>query len=653
MALPRRAEPGVHALLWVIASVLLATAAPARAAPGARAAEGGAPAGGGALKLSARPTRLVLGQDGTAELRIWAPPEVEELTLSASAGRVEGIRRLPNGGFAARYRPPAERFPQVAIIAATARGAAGPLDGWMALPLYGQGDAKVRASPGQSITLRIGDRAFGPRIVGEDGLAVIPVVVPPGVHEAHHGFRPIDLHVPETPLVHAVALRATVQADRQEQVRVVAYVVAPHGAARRGDVPVVEPSRGSVSVSAREAGAYEVLWTLPPGPAGEERLAVRLAGAPASKALVRVGVVPGRAAAVALAFDREAFVADGDAPAEVVVTARMVDAAGNPTPGGAVTLGAEGGTISRPVERAPGVHEARLVVPQKFGSRREVLVTARAEAEGLSGSRALPLLPGPPASARVEERVIVADGVREATLRATVQDRYGNPVTQAPVVTAARGKVLEVAPAGEGVYRVRYLPPMVAARSEDSLAFAAGDVRSRKTLVLVPPRGRDGLLLAAGVAAGRGGALGPRVGLALERDLASAPAGLLLSLRLEAEWMGQRRRRELAGDGEEVEITSSAGGLLAGVSARRELGGLTAWVAGSAGLVLESSRPGDAGAAPGGRLSLGLGRPQQRGMPFVEAALLAAGRGALPAFTFSVGVRLGRERSHGDDPDRR
>ncbi|WP_242343141.1 hypothetical protein [Anaeromyxobacter terrae] len=650
MALPRRAEPGLRALLCVVAGVLLATAAPAHAARAVRVAEGGTPAGGGALRFSAEPSRLLLGRDGSAELRIWAPPEVEELSVSASAGRVDGVRRLPNGGFAARYRPPAERFPQVAIIAATARGAAGPLDGWIALPLLGQGDARVRASPGQTISLRIGDRTFGPEVAGEDGLAVIPVIVPPGVREAHHGFRPIDLHVPETPLVHAVAHRATVQADRQEQVRVVAYVVAPHGAARRGDVPVVEPSRGSVSVSPREAGAYEVLWTLPPGPAGEERLAVRLAGAPASRAIVRVGASPGRPAAVALAFDREAFVAGGDS-AEVVVTARVVDAAGNATQGGAVALGAVGGTLSRPVERAPGVHEARLVVPQKFGSRREVLVTARAEAEGLSGSRALPLLPGPPAVARLDERVVVADGLREATLRVTVQDRYGNPVATAPAVTAARGKVLEVAPEGEGVYRVRYLPPAVEARSEDALALTAGGVRSRGSVVLVPPRGRDGLILAAGVAAGRGDALGPRAGLALERDTALAPAGLMLSWRVEAEWMGLSRRRA-TGDGQDP-IASNVGGLLAGVSARRELGGLAAWVTGSAGLVLESSRPGDGGAAPAGRLSVGAGWPQRGGVPFVEASVLAAGRGALPAFALSLGVRLGRERSHGDDPDRR
>lgn len=613
---------------------------------------GGAPAAGGALQVSAEPARLVLGRDPGADLVIQVPPEIEAISVSASAGRIEGVRRLPAGGFAARFRPPDERFPQVAIIAVTAHGPSGPLDGWLAIPLSGQGDARVRASPGQTITLRIGDRTFGPGVAGEDGLAVIPVVVPPGVREAHHGFRPVDLHVPETTLVHAVAHRATVQADRAEQVRVVAYVVAPHGAARRGDVPVFEPSRGSVSVSPREAGAFEVVWTLPPGAVGEERLAVRLAGAPASKALVRVGAQPGPPATVALSFAPDAAVPAGDARPEVVVTARVVDAAGNTTAGGPLEVGADAGELSRTVERAPGVYEARLEVPRRFGGRREIQVTARGDAGKLSGARALPLVPGPPASARVERRVLVADGSREASLRVVVLDRHGNAVTSVPAVTAALGRVLDVALDGEGASRVRYLPPAVEWRSEERLALEVGSVRAEGTVVLVPPRSRDAVIVAAGVAAGRAGALGPRAALAVERDAALAPLGLDLSWRLEAEWTSLGRRSSPDDGGPRSALTSRAGALLLGASVRRELGAVTAWASGSAGLVYEASSPGERGAAPAGRLALGLGWPQRRGVPFVEASLLAADRGALPVFALSAGFRFGWGESRGDDPDR-
>jgi len=273
---------------------LFLSAAGALVAPRAPFAEEPPPAGGGALRMVADPPRLGFAYE-EAELRVAAPDAIEELSFTASAGHVEGIRRLAGGGFVARYRPPPERVPQVALVAVTARTARGLEDGWIAIPLSGEGSARVRGEPGSEITLRIGDQSFGPQRVGPDGIAVVPVVVPPGVREGYQGFRPIDLNVPETPLLHAVQDRTSVLADREETVRIVAYLVAPHGAARSGELPVLEPSRGTVTMAEREAGAFAVTWTLPPGPPGEERLAIHVPGAPASRAVLHVeaeAVVP-------------------------------------------------------------------------------------------------------------------------------------------------------------------------------------------------------------------------------------------------------------------------------------------------------------------------------------------------------------------------
>jgi hypothetical protein len=282
------------------ASLALALSVPlaAAAAAGAHAEEPPA-AGGGALRIRAEPARLELGTEGSAELRVAAPADVRELSFSASAGRVEAVRRLPEGGFTARFRAPAERVPQVAIVAAVARTPSRFEDGWIAIPLSGTGDARVPGAPGEEITLRVGERTFGPRKAGPDGMAIVPIVVPPGVREAHQGFRPIHLRVPDKPLLHAVQDRTVVRADREEEVRAVAYVVAPHGAARRGDVPVFEPSRGTVAVREREAGAFEVAWMLPPAPPGEARLTIRLPGAPSSRAVLAVSVAAGAPTLVA------------------------------------------------------------------------------------------------------------------------------------------------------------------------------------------------------------------------------------------------------------------------------------------------------------------------------------------------------------------
>jgi hypothetical protein len=639
-----------------VAGLALAAGVPARAA----VEEPFTPASGGALRLSAEPSRLLLGQDAAADVHVATPPEVDEVSITTSAGRIEGVRRLPTGGFAARLRVPAERYPQVAIVAAVAQTPRGPLDGWLAIPLFGQGDARVRAAPGSKITLRIGDRSFGPRIAGKDGIAVIPVVVPPGVREAHHGFRPIELHVPETPLVHAVADRTTVLADRPQHVRVLAYVVAPHGAARRGDVPAFEPTRGSVAVSAREPGAFEAVWTVPPGLAGEERLAVKLPGSPPSRALVKLGTVPGPPVTVAVSFDREAVVAGDEA--EVVVSARVLDAAGNVT-AGSLDLRADAGDLGDVKEASPGAWQARLRVAPRFEGRREVVVAALAPGVGIAGSRALPLRPGAAASISLGERVVVGDGERESTVDVAVLDRFDNPVAVAPKVGAELGKVVAVVPGDDGAYRVRYVGPHVHERVEDRLTVEAGGVKAEGTLVLVPPRSTVGAIASFGVAAGlSGGPVGKRFAFAVERD-EKTRHGLELSSRVELELLAfEGRAHEVVRGATDpgARATARVAALLAGVSARRDLrAGPTLWGTFGAGLAFSRARGAgsdDSGVGPAARLAFGAGWRQRRMMPFLEASLLAVGQAPLeivPAVAITGGIRFDLETSHGDHPDRR
>lgn len=619
------------------AAILVASLA--TPAGGARAQDPGTPSAGGAVRISPDPPRLLLGRDSAAELRITTAADVEDLQLSASAGRIEGLRRVA-GGYAARYRAPAERYPQVAIVSAVARTPRGTEDGWVALPLSGQGDARVRATPGQEITLQIGDRRFGPRRAGEDGLAVIPVVVPPGVREAHHGFTPIDLHVPETPLVHAVLDRGVVFADRQERVRVLAYVVAPHGAARRGDVPVFEPSRGTVTVSEREPGAVEATWTLPPGRSGEERLAVRLPAGPALRAVLKVEAVAGPPAVVAVAFDRDALAADADA---ATVTARALDAAGNPVPA-ELALSAEGGELTDVRVRDLGEVEARVKVGPRFEGRTEVRVAAAAAGIGITGSRALPLRAGDPALARfvAPGAMLRGDGSRSALLRVSVADRHGNPVDAAPAVTAEHGKVLGVAAASPGAFDVRYVPPFVARATRERLVATVGGVRATALPLLLGPAPPLSVAPGAGfLLDARGRFTGARAGFALERPADQAP---VLERGVDLSWRGEAEALRLDGRG--------LGALLGGLTLSRPLPpSVTLRASLTAGLLF-----GGGEASPAARLALAAGASSPDLAPFVELALLAAGHGqpgAFAAIGINLGLRVGMEARHGDDPHRR
>jgi hypothetical protein len=619
----------------------------------ARAQDEPVPASGGALRVAADPPRLLLGSDAGAELRIAVPPEVEELTVSASVGKVEGLRRQPGGGFTARYRPPAERFPQVAIVAAVGRGSSGLADGWIAIPLSGQGDARVRGDPGADVSLRIGDRTFGPQRAGADGVAVIPVVVPPGVGEGHQGFSPVDLRVPESTLVHAVLERSAFQADRREEIRFLAYVVAPHGAARKGDVPVVEPSRGTVAVAPREPGAFEGVWTLPPGPAGEDRLVVRLPGLPASRAVLKAQGSAGAPATIAVAFDRPALLAGDEDGA--TVTARVLDAAGNPAPA-PLELEADAGTLAQAEEVGPGAVAARLRLPERFGGRQAVVVSARASTVGISGSRALPLQPGPAGSAvfSPDRGVVLADGRAEKLFTLAVRDRFENPVPGRPTLSAARGSVLAVDSAGPGSWRVRYRPRAVTARTEERLVAEVGGARGEAELLLVPPGRGASVLAAVGVAlAPSGSRAGPRLGLAGELPWPAAvrlPRDLSAAWRLELEGVILGRERRVGRGPAERTVGDGDGALalLAGAAVRRELRrGPELWGSFTAGVLLGTAKDDlgrtERGAAPALRLGLGAGLPIGHATPFLEAAVLGAVHtpfGGLVALQLSAGIRM-------------
>lgn len=600
----------------------------------------GEPASGGTLRVTADPPRLLLGHDAGAELRVTAPPDVEDLSLTASVGRIEGLRRVPGSGFAARFRPPAERFPQVAIVAAVGRGRRGTEQGFVAIPLSGQGDARVPAAPGKPVTLEIGERTFGPHTAGRDGIALVPVVVPPGIREAHEGFRPIDLRIPDSPLLHAVLDRSVVLADREEQVRAWAYVVAPHGAARRGDVPSWEPSRGTVSAVERVPGLFEITWTLPPGRAGEERLAVRLPASPASRAALKVEAVAGPPAVVAVAFDRAAIVAGAPEPARVV--ARVLDAAGNPVPA-EIRVATDAGSLEDVTARPGGEVEARLAVGPSFGGRSQVVVTASAPALGISGSRALALRSAEAAVARFASGrgVLRTDGSREFQLRLSVEDPYGNPVATSPRVSAERGRVVAVAAEGAGSWVVRYVPPSVGAPVDERLVAEVGTVRAGAERLLAPP--------------GPTFAVSPSAGMMLDvRGRFAAPAAAISAEGAADLAVAVRRDLDLAWRGQVRLLGLPAGlgtALLAGGSARRSLpwAGLRAGVLGGALFAA-------GGGAPAVELSAVLERQRPGRVAFLELSLLAAGRGApgsFAALTLSGGFRIGPESLHANDPDRR
>lgn len=615
------------------------SAAAILAAPAAAAAAG--------LSLRAEPDRLMLGRDARATIELegfpGAPPSV-----TANVGRIEGLRSAGGGRFVAEYAPPAERHPQVAIVAASA----GDAWAWTAIPLVGRGLAIARSAPHARIRVTIGGASFGPVTADASGAARVPVVVPPGARFAYHREKPLELNVPPVLHVHVALGRPEAPADAAHDLPLRAFVVAPSGAARAGAPLRVEVSEGRVEGLAEIApGSWAGTWRLAPGRAGVARASAALADEPELAASVQLPRPAGPLARLAVQTAGGRVAADGTVPLRVVAT----DAAGNAVET-APKLHATLGELSELAPVAPGTWEARLAVPPRIGAIRRLELVARAGA--IEGRTELEVAAGPPVELEVstESASLVADGGAVARVHVLLRDRFGNPAdAPVPDVVATRRARIAAEPGGPGVWVVRYRPARAREDAADVLTIRAAGLEGAARLEIVAPERRLGLAPKLGFAASSGGLRAPyaaleaayrpdvlhdRLSVAIElgrfvhERTDTAPVGEpALAIRGRAQYvplLGTARWR--APLGERHALWAGAGGGLAHVSSEvAPEGGPTAV---------------EAGVVPVIHAGAGWGRRHRHGEPFLEARLawhgdprLEAFRGSLTVFLVAIGFR--------------
>ena len=471
-----------------------------------------------ALTVTTQPALLRLGSDVRALVHVECAGEP---ALSASVGRIEKVRRA-GSGWEADYLAPDEPVPQVAILTAVAAGQFG----WVALPLWGEGDAVVKTRPRASIKVRIGSEEFGPAVADAQGEALVPVVVPPGVNEAFHGKRAIDLHVPPTRALQLAAAFARARADRETKLPLFVAAVTPQGQPLPGQPAIsLSASRGQLSALAEAApGTWQATLTVPAGAAGEVRVAAELGGFTSEIALQ---LEPGPAAAVELRAASDRAVA-GQAIPPLHALAR--DAAGNPSAEElqfSATLGAV-----QAQRAAPGEWTVTLSLPGAFQGARSVEVTARAAAARASAT--LQLVPAEAAQIALRgapSLKVRADGRSAVRLPLELRDAYGNPASEVPQIAAGQG-VARVEAQGGALYAT-YLPPRLQESSATQLDLRSGKARTSAPVTLLPRLKPAAVSPTLGLmsnfsgftepffgveAAVRSEALGPQLGLALELD---------------------------------------------------------------------------------------------------------------------------------------
>ena len=568
-----------------------------------------------AVALSVEPAHVRLGESARALLRVQAALEP---TLSASVGRVEGLRRTEDGIYQADYVPPEEQLPQVAIVTAVA----GNDVAWIAIPLWAEGDAVVKTRPRGKISVRIGSEEFGPVIADARGEAVVPVVVPPGMHEAHHGKRVIPLHVPPTRTVHLALGEAGRTADRAQTIAVYVVAVTADGTPRSGAAIRLWTSRGDLSALRQRApGLYEARLSLAPGASGSVRVTAALDDARPFVAEASVALSGGVAERIAISADRAGIHAE-DPRARFHVVAR--DSLGN-VPSDELEFASTAGLL-RAARGAPGEWDLTLSLPSSFGGGAAVEVRVRGSKS--SASYALPLLAGPLETAAFEhpEATLIADGTSTMRLRIELRDRYGNAVSGAqPEIVAEVGSArLEER---DGALYARYVPPLLRERSATTLALQAGPAVARARLTLLPDLQSTALSAKVGALSNFSGFSAPLVGV--EGSLRTDRFGPELAISLEADY-ARRSYSEMQRVGaSNVLAESSVDLLLVHLSAawRRRFGDLnTVWI--SAGpsaaaiwtrvkLADSATRRGFA-IAPGLQGALGVERRLRSVVPFVE-----------------------------------
>ncbi len=124
------------------------------------------------------PDSMVLGLDKKAELSVRS--QEEGLRFYTNVGSVSPAQTR-DGQVRVVYRPPATRFPQVAIVVVASPDRS--LVAWRILKLAAQPTIDIESIKHADVVAHVGGRSFGPVRTDTEGNARLPIIAPPGLHE--------------------------------------------------------------------------------------------------------------------------------------------------------------------------------------------------------------------------------------------------------------------------------------------------------------------------------------------------------------------------------------------------------------------------------------------------------------------------------------
>jgi hypothetical protein len=507
----------------VVALVFLCAAS---AAPAVAGGERGPVVG--AVLVSVDPGHLVAGESAEASITVevvsaeGSAIDVGAPLLLASTGIVGRPTRTGPGRFVARFSPPPEAFPHVALVAAVVEHGGATAVGFVGLQLWGRGKTSVKTRPGAHVTVQVGADAFGPIVAGADGNALVPILVPPGPDRGiatsvdalgNESRKTIDLAVPPFDRVALYVLDDVCVAGGAA--RVLLLAIDKHGAPLVGArfIVTVDDAPTSTKPTPLAPGVYLWSWAPPAGRSRTARIGVALADAPASRAGgdVRVLSAPPQRATIELSTTRLSADDDGVVGARVV----LVDATGAPLPPTAARVDVDVGYID--VVTTSGVDRTLAwVVPRKTAASAGTL-TVRAPTGAVLGAATVALSQGRVARlAFLPVAGVTADGRATVDVELAAFDAAGNEVSPADVlVTTPAGRLLDARVDTDARrWRARFAPDAVGAPGVAVLEARLGSLTARLAVDVRPaPRAalRLAPMLASSVGTGGVASVGPEV----------------------------------------------------------------------------------------------------------------------------------------------
>ena len=483
------------------------------------------------VALHATPQFLRPDTDARAVVRIECAGEP---VLSVNTGRFENLHRVAEDAFEADFLPPEEPIPRVAIATAVSDGKVG----WLAIPLWGQGDALVKTRKHARISVRIGDQTFGPAEADATGDALVPVIVPPGVNEAFHGKRAIDLHVPRTQTLQLAVGALRTLADRPSTVQLFVAVVMPTGEPRRDAELLLSASRGQAG-KAREVspGLYQAELAIPAGLIGQVSVTAALADAPKFVSQGSIGLDPGPAKTISLNGDATRAVAGGE---PLLLTAAARDASGNASPE-ALRFESSFGAVEA---KASGVGEwlVTLTLPSSFKGKKSLEVVAKADKARASKTLQLEAAAPSRVTFATPPHAIRADGHSAVRVPLEISDDFGNLTQAEPKVTADRG-IANLESNGGALY-ANYVPPLLNEPAQASLLAKLGSSVASAQLMLFPQVRPAAFSPKLGYLSNFDGFSAPFVGV--EAALRSDRFGPQLGIALEVDFTQRSQDQHLA-----------------------------------------------------------------------------------------------------------